>query len=41
MTLIQPPMMVNGGIHPARTMRMMIRDLSRGSQGATEYNTSR
>ncbi|MGW0630268.1 hypothetical protein [Streptomyces sp. NPDC002758] len=38
MTLIQPPMMVNGGIHPARTMRMMIRDLSRGSQGVTEYN---
>lgn len=38
MTLIQPPMMVNGGIHPARTMRMMIRDLSRGAQGVTEYN---
>lgn len=38
MTLIQPPMMVNGGTHPARTMRMMIRDLSRGSQGVTEYN---
>ncbi|MDX3766413.1 MULTISPECIES: hypothetical protein [unclassified Streptomyces] len=38
MTLIQPPMMVTGGIHPARTMRMMIRDLSRGSQGVTEYN---
>jgi len=38
MTLIQPPMMVDGGIHPARTMRMMIRDLSRGSQGVTEYN---
>ncbi|MGW4139993.1 hypothetical protein ACWELV_24800 [Streptomyces mirabilis] len=38
MTLIQPPMMVNGGKHPARTMRMMIRDLSRGSQGVTEYN---
>jgi hypothetical protein len=31
-------MMVNGGTHPARTMRMMIRDLSRGSQGVTEYN---
>lgn len=38
MTLIQPPMMVNGGTHPARTMRMMIRDLSRGSQGVTEFN---
>ncbi|WP_327349654.1 hypothetical protein OG772_20440 [Streptomyces sp. NBC_01321] len=38
MTLIQPPMMVTGGKHPARTMRMMIRDLSRGSQGVTEYN---
>ncbi|MEU2857591.1 hypothetical protein ABZ672_04060 [Streptomyces mirabilis] len=38
MTLIQPPMMVKGGTHPARTMRMMIRDLSRGSQGVTEYN---
>ncbi|MFF3516124.1 hypothetical protein [Streptomyces sp. NPDC002573] len=38
MTLIQPPMMINGGTHPARTMRMMIRDLSRGSQGVTEYN---
>jgi hypothetical protein len=38
MTLIQPPMMVTGGTHPARTMRMMIRDLSRGSQGVTEYN---
>ncbi|MFK0106450.1 hypothetical protein [Streptomyces sp. NPDC091217] len=38
MTLIQPPMMINGGTHPARTMRMMIRDLSRGAQGVTEYN---
>jgi len=38
MTLIQPPMMVHGGTHPARTMRMMIRDLSRGSQGVTEFN---
>jgi hypothetical protein len=38
MTLIQPPMMVNGGTHSARSMRMMIRDLSRGSQGVTEYN---
>ncbi|MFJ2342366.1 hypothetical protein [Streptomyces antimycoticus] len=38
MTLIQPPMMVHGGIHPARAMRMMIRDLARGSQGVTEGN---
>ncbi|REE61449.1 hypothetical protein BX257_4027 [Streptomyces sp. 3212.3] len=38
MTLIQPPMMINGGKHPARTMRMMIRDLSRGAQGVTEGN---
>ncbi|MGW7579723.1 hypothetical protein ACWGKU_04985 [Kitasatospora sp. NPDC054768] len=36
MTLIQPPLMVTGGIHPARALRMMIRDLSRGSQGVTE-----
>ncbi|TQF05569.1 hypothetical protein E6W39_29235 [Kitasatospora acidiphila] len=36
MTLINPPLMVTGGIHPARAMRMMIRDLSRGSQGITE-----
>ncbi|WP_324787018.1 hypothetical protein [Streptomyces sp. H51] len=41
MTLIQPPMMTNGGTHPARTMRMMIRDLSRGAQGVTEYNDLR
>nr|BEK65688.1 hypothetical protein KPHV_29150 [Kitasatospora purpeofusca] len=34
--LIQPPLMVTGGIHPARALRMMIRDLSRGSQGITE-----
>lgn len=38
MTLIQPPMMVHGGTHPARTMRMMIRDMARGSQGVTEGN---
>ncbi|GAA1353517.1 hypothetical protein [Streptomyces beijiangensis] len=38
MALIQPPMMVNGGTHPARVMRMMIRDMSRGSQGVTEGN---
>ncbi len=36
MTLIQPPMMVNGGTHPARAFRMMVRDLARGSQGVTE-----
>ncbi|GAA2084426.1 hypothetical protein GCM10009759_03450 [Kitasatospora saccharophila] len=36
MTLIQPPLMVTGGTHPARSMRMMIRDLSHGSQGITE-----
>ncbi|MFJ4791733.1 hypothetical protein [Kitasatospora purpeofusca] len=34
--LIQPPLMVTGGIHPARALRMMVRDLSRGSQGITE-----
>ncbi|MFF7586759.1 hypothetical protein ACFZCK_04600 [Kitasatospora purpeofusca] len=34
--LIQPPLMVTGGTHPARALRMMIRDLSRGSQGVTE-----
>ncbi|MFI9157488.1 hypothetical protein [Kitasatospora aureofaciens] len=36
MTLIQPPLMVTGGTHPARALRMMVRDLSRGSQGITE-----
>ncbi|MFI9276032.1 hypothetical protein ACIGXM_35910 [Kitasatospora sp. NPDC052896] len=36
MPLIQPPLMVTGGTHPARALRMMIRDLSRGSQGVTE-----
>ncbi|MFF0409706.1 hypothetical protein ACFYUY_04635 [Kitasatospora sp. NPDC004745] len=36
MTLIQPPLMVTGGTHPARALRMMVRDLSRGSQGVTE-----
>ncbi|WP_372407399.1 hypothetical protein [Streptomyces luteireticuli] len=38
MTLIQPPMMVHGGTHPARAMRMMIRDLARGNAGITEGN---
>ncbi|WP_039636740.1 hypothetical protein [Streptomyces sp. 769] len=36
MTLVQPPMMVHGGNHPARAMRLMIRDLARGRQGITE-----
>ncbi|MFE0257290.1 hypothetical protein [Streptomyces sp. NPDC059010] len=33
MTLVQPPMMVRGGRHSARAMRLMIRDLARGRQG--------
>ncbi|KOX33032.1 MULTISPECIES: hypothetical protein [unclassified Streptomyces] len=41
MALIQPPMMVHGGVHPARAMRMMIRDLARGSSGVTEGNDLR
>ncbi|WP_405803419.1 hypothetical protein [Streptomyces sp. NBC_01187] len=36
MTLVQPPMMVRGGHHPARAMRLMIRDLARGQQGIAE-----
>ncbi len=36
MTLIQPPMMVRGGNHSARAMRLMIRDLARGRQGIAE-----
>ncbi len=36
MTLVQPPMMVNGGNHSARAMRLMIRDLTRGRQGIAE-----
>ncbi|MDT9689540.1 hypothetical protein Q5762_14565 [Streptomyces sp. P9(2023)] len=36
MTLVQPPMMVHGGNHPARAMRLMIRDLARGRQGVAE-----
>ncbi|NUK18288.1 hypothetical protein [Streptomyces lunaelactis] len=36
MTLVQPPMMVHGGNHPARAMRLMIRDLARGRQGIAE-----
>jgi hypothetical protein len=34
--LVQPPMMVNGGDHSARAMRLMIRDLARGRQGVAE-----
>ncbi|WP_328404006.1 hypothetical protein OHS70_34260 [Streptomyces sp. NBC_00390] len=41
MALIQPPMMVHGGTHPARAMRMMIQDLARGSSGVTEGNDLR
>ncbi|MFE6186496.1 hypothetical protein ACFQ6U_18935 [Streptomyces sp. NPDC056465] len=41
MALIQPPMMVHGGTHPARAMRMMIRDLARGNAGVTEGNDLR
>ncbi|MFF4802351.1 hypothetical protein ACFY1U_28765 [Streptomyces sp. NPDC001351] len=33
MTLVQPPMMVRGGRHSARAMRLLIRDLARGRQG--------
>ncbi|MGW3118553.1 hypothetical protein ACWDBW_15685 [Streptomyces sp. NPDC001107] len=36
MTLVQPPMMVRGGRHSARAMRLMIRDLARGRQGIAE-----
>ncbi|MBC9724948.1 hypothetical protein [Streptomyces sp. TRM68367] len=36
MTLVQPPMMVNGGNHSARALRLMIRDLTRGRQGIAE-----
>ncbi|WP_143076627.1 hypothetical protein [Streptomyces sp. MUSC 14] len=36
MTLVQPPMMVHGGHHSARAMRLMIRDLARGRQGIAE-----
>lgn len=36
MTLVQPPMMVRGGDHSARAMRLMIRDLARGRQGIAE-----
>ncbi|MFI2258955.1 hypothetical protein [Streptomyces tubercidicus] len=36
MPLIQPPMMVHGGHHSARAMRLMIRDLARGRQGIAE-----
>ncbi|RPF30568.1 hypothetical protein [Streptomyces sp. TLI_185] len=33
MTLVQPSMMVRGGRHSARAMRLVIRDLARGRQG--------
>ena len=36
MTLVQPPMMVRGGSHSARAMRLMVRDLTRGRQGIAE-----
>ncbi|MFB7500412.1 hypothetical protein ACFC09_38030 [Streptomyces sp. NPDC056161] len=36
MTLVQPPLMVHGGNHSARAMRLMIRDLARGRQGVAE-----
>lgn len=36
MTLVQPPMMVRGGNHSARAMRLMIADLARGRQGIAE-----
>lgn len=36
MTLVQPPMMVQGGHRPARAMRLLIRDLARGRQGVGE-----
>ncbi|MFE4869551.1 hypothetical protein [Streptomyces sp. NPDC056682] len=37
MTLAQAPLLVTGATHSAQTFRMMIRDLSRGSEGVTEY----
>ena len=36
MTLVQPPMMVRGGNHSARALRLMIRDLARGRQGIAD-----
>ncbi|MFE7118675.1 hypothetical protein ACFU99_24980 [Streptomyces sp. NPDC057654] len=36
MTLVQPPMIVDGGRHTARAMRLMIRDLARGRPGVAE-----
>jgi hypothetical protein len=35
-TLLQPPMMVHGGTHSARAMRLMLADLARGRQGIAE-----
>ena len=36
MTLIPAPLLVNGATHPARTVRLMIRDLANGSEGITQ-----
>ncbi|MEU8919519.1 hypothetical protein AB0D10_01110 [Kitasatospora sp. NPDC048545] len=36
MTLIQPPLMVTGGVHTARSFRMATQASTRGSQGITE-----
>lgn len=41
MTLMQPPMMVHGGAHPARAMRLLLRDLARGRQGVAEASGMR
>ncbi|MET9964792.1 hypothetical protein ABZZ80_02385 [Streptomyces sp. NPDC006356] len=36
MTLIQPPLTVDGARHPARATRLLVRDLVRGGQGIAE-----
>lgn len=36
MTLIQPPLTVDGARHPARATRLLVRDLVRGGQGVAE-----
>ncbi|WP_327297780.1 MULTISPECIES: hypothetical protein [unclassified Streptomyces] len=38
MTLIQPPLMVNGATHSARVLRMMTRNLAWSNQGVIEGN---
>lgn len=38
MTLVQAPLLTSGAEHSAQTFRMMLRDLSRGSEGVTEGN---